>query len=50
MFPEMNLNISQAVSGRMTFAFKPILIPFAPKLKNWMYAKVFLTEENCKVD
>lgn len=50
MFTEINLSIIQAVSARMTFAFKPILIPLALKLKNWMYPKVFLMEESCKVD
>lgn len=34
LFTEINLSISQAVSARMTFAFKPILTPLAPKLRN----------------
>lgn len=50
MFTEINLSISQAVSARMISAFKPILTLPLPKLKNWMYPKVFLTEESCKVD
>lgn len=50
MFTEINLSVRQEVSARTTSAFKPILICLLFKLNNWMYPKVFLSAESCKVD
>lgn len=49
MFTEINLSVRQAGSARMTFAFKTVLTHLLFE-NSWMYPKVFLSEESCKVD